>query len=122
MTLAQAGDVDALADTLIALSAADAVAGRSRVSRQVGAVMTVLGPGLLLGSSMRNERVQEPGAVDVAGQPYFGDGTLRVLPHAGVSLPFEGDRMLSTILSKAILLANDTAITDASIVSQIRPT
>jgi transposase len=32
-------------------------------------------------------------------------------PGAGVALPFEGDGILSTILSKAILLANDTAIT-----------
>ena len=36
-----------------------------------------------------------------------------------VLLPFEGDRTLSAILSKAFLLANDTKITDAGIVSQI---
>jgi hypothetical protein len=35
-------------------------------------------------------------------------------------LPFEGDRMLAVILSKAMLLARDTAITDRSITSQIR--
>ena len=34
-------------------------------------------------------------------------------------LPFEGDRTLSEIISKASLLANDTRITDASVVSQI---
>ena len=36
-----------------------------------------------------------------------------------VFLPFEGDNMLSIIISKALLLANDTAIKDQSIVSQI---
>ncbi|GAA4901887.1 uncharacterized protein DUF4132 [Stackebrandtia albiflava] len=34
-------------------------------------------------------------------------------------LPFEGDRLLSVILSKALLLAKDTAITDPTITSQI---
>ena len=36
-----------------------------------------------------------------------------------VLLPFEGDRTLSIILSKAFLLANDTKIKDQSIVRQI---
>lgn len=36
-----------------------------------------------------------------------------------VFLPFEGDRTMSIILSKALLLADDTKIKDASIVSQI---
>jgi hypothetical protein len=39
---------------------------------------------------------------------------------SGVTLPFEGDRLLSVILSKAFMLANDKAITDRSIVQQIR--
>lgn len=39
---------------------------------------------------------------------------------SGVLLPFEGDRTLSIILSKAFLLANDTAIKDSTILSQIR--
>jgi len=38
----------------------------------------------------------------------------------GLFLPFEGDRMLAIILSKAFLLADDTKIKDSSIVSQIR--
>ena len=45
-------------------------------------------------------------------------------PDAGserVFLPFEGDTMLSVILSKALLLADDKNIRDASIVRQIRP-
>ncbi len=37
-----------------------------------------------------------------------------------VFLPFEGDNMLSIILSKAIMLADDTKITDKTILSQIR--
>jgi hypothetical protein len=37
-----------------------------------------------------------------------------------VFLPFEGDRTLSVIVSKALMLAADTRITDRSIVSQIR--
>lgn len=36
-------------------------------------------------------------------------------------LPFEGDKMLSIIVSKAILLAADDKITDATITRQIRP-
>jgi hypothetical protein len=37
-----------------------------------------------------------------------------------VLLPFEGDSLLSVILSKAFLLADDRAITDPSIISQIQ--
>lgn len=37
-----------------------------------------------------------------------------------VFLPFEGDRMLAIILSKAFLLAEDTKITDPTIVRQIK--
>ncbi|WP_371779793.1 DUF4132 domain-containing protein [Streptosporangium subroseum] len=41
-------------------------------------------------------------------------------PHSRLFLPFEEDGRLALILSKAFLLANDTAITDASITRQIR--
>ncbi len=41
-------------------------------------------------------------------------------PAADVFLPFEGDRVLAIILSKAFLLADDTKITDPAIESQIR--
>ncbi len=37
-----------------------------------------------------------------------------------VFLPFEGDGLLSVILSKAFLLAEDDRIKDASIVSQLK--
>ncbi|MGW3285458.1 DUF4132 domain-containing protein [Streptomyces sp. NPDC001002] len=40
------------------------------------------------------------------------------IPETGY-LPYEGDRMLAVILSKAMLLANDTRITDPSILSQL---
>lgn len=40
-------------------------------------------------------------------------------PLADVPLPFEGDQMLAIILSKAMLLANDTKITDPTITRQI---
>lgn len=39
----------------------------------------------------------------------------------GLVLPFEGDSTLSVILSKALLLADDTRITDPTITRQIRP-
>jgi hypothetical protein len=38
---------------------------------------------------------------------------------AKIRLPFEGDQMLSIILSKAFMLADDRNVTDSSIVSQI---
>ena len=37
-----------------------------------------------------------------------------------VFLPFEGDRVLAVILSKALMLAKDTQITDATITQQLR--
>lgn len=39
-------------------------------------------------------------------------------PQAGY-LPYEGDRMLAVILSKAMMLADDTKITDPTILSQL---
>lgn len=54
------------------------------------------------------------------------DQYLCIVPKQGaaedgkVLLPFEGDRTLSVILSKAFLLANDAMIKDPSVVSQIK--
>ncbi|MFD6888933.1 DUF4132 domain-containing protein [Streptomyces sp. NPDC059957] len=53
------------------------------------------------------------------------DQYLCIVPKSGGSpdagyLPYEGDRTLAVILSKAMLLADDTAITDPTITSQIR--
>ncbi|GAA1810144.1 hypothetical protein GCM10009682_34770 [Luedemannella flava] len=41
------------------------------------------------------------------------------LTDKGLFLPFEGDRVLAVILSKALLLARDTQITDPTITQQI---
>jgi hypothetical protein len=57
-----------------------------------------------------------------------GDRYLCIVPGRGVvevgdprvSLPFEGDRTLALILSKAIALADDAAVTDPTIVRQLR--
>ncbi len=51
----------------------------------------------------------------------FHAGSATALHYNGESLPFEGDGMLSIILSKALLLAADTKITDLIILQQIRP-
>jgi hypothetical protein len=54
------------------------------------------------------------------------DQYLCIVPRQGapekgkVLLPFEGDRTLSVIISKALLLADDLEITDPTILSQIR--
>ena len=50
---------------------------------------------------------------------------LCIVPRIGASttrihLPFEGDHMLSLILSKAMLLADDDKIRDKSILSQLQ--
>jgi hypothetical protein len=53
------------------------------------------------------------------------DRYLCIVPTSGAAapqtgyLPFEGDRMLAVILSKAMLLADDTHITDPTILSQL---
>jgi hypothetical protein len=47
--------------------------------------------------------------------PGRGDAT-----PSDVFLPFDGDRVLSIILSKALMLAEDDKIKDSSITSQIR--
>jgi hypothetical protein len=46
--------------------------------------------------------------------------TVRELIRSRVYLPFEGDHVLSGILSKALLLAADAKITDPTIVSQLK--
>lgn len=51
----------------------------------------------------------------VPGRGAGSDGT-----GGKVFLPFEGDQMLSIIVSKALLLSNDTAITDPTITRQIK--
>ena len=54
------------------------------------------------------------------------DEYLCIVPKASMEsgdslyLPFEGDRTLSIVISKALLLADDTKITDPTITRQIR--
>lgn len=43
------------------------------------------------------------------------------MPTARVILPYEGDRMLSMILSKAFMLANDLCLDDQAMAQQIKP-
>ena len=67
-------------------------------------------------------------------QIHFGSGNIMIMPdnrylcivrganskkEDKIYLPFEGDTMLSVILSKALLLANDDKITDKTILSQL---
>lgn len=47
------------------------------------------------------------------------DQRVRAAGEEGLYLPFEGDSVLSIILSKAVLLANDTKIKDPTILKQI---
>jgi hypothetical protein len=65
---------------------------------------------------------------------HIGSGNIQILPHhkylcivpggkpastGKVFLPFEGDRILSIVLSKAMLLARDDRITDPTILAQL---
>ncbi|MEU5161676.1 DUF4132 domain-containing protein [Streptomyces sp. NPDC020875] len=74
---------------------------------------------LLVRGDLRTYRIHL-GSGNVLMSP--GDQYLCVVPGGSGPdpgyLPFEGDRTLSVILSKALLLADDTAITDPTIVSQ----
>lgn len=60
--------------------------------------------------------LMEPGSEYLCIVPNRG----AVWREGGVFLPFEGDTALSVILSKAFMLADDTAITDPLILSQIK--
>ncbi len=61
--------------------------------------------------------LMEPGGQYLCIVPGRGAGGSK--PGDGLFLPFEGDQMLSVILSKALMLADDTAIADSSIRHQI---
>ena len=78
---------------------------------------------LMVRGDLRTYRIHL-GSGNVVMEP--GDRYLRIVPKldqgpvARVFLPFHDDPMLSLILSKAFLLANDANISDRSIASQIR--
>lgn len=59
--------------------------------------------------------LMEPGSDYLCIVPNRGSGWRE----GGVFPPFEGDTALSIILSKALMLADDTAITDPVIVRQL---
>lgn len=60
--------------------------------------------------------MMEPGNRYLCIVPSRGDSDIK----STVFLPFEGDRTLSLIISKALLLARDTEITDGTITRQLR--
>jgi hypothetical protein len=91
-------------------------------------------------SSLGIESVEDPDSNDNAGWPagqsqsHPGSGNILMVPndqdlsvvprqttagHECVFLPLEGDGVLAVILSKAVLLADDTKTTDPSITSQV---
>lgn len=77
---------------------------------------------LLVRGDLRSYRIHL-GSGNILMEP--NDQYLCIVPARGWSegnlfVPFEGDRMLSVILSKAFLLADDVKITDPTILSQIR--
>lgn len=77
---------------------------------------------LIVKGSLRTYKIHL-GSGNILMKP--NDQYLCIVPGRGddeprdVMLPFEGDRMLSIVLSKAMLLANDRAIKDRTITSQI---
>jgi hypothetical protein len=77
---------------------------------------------LVVRGDLRTYKIH-PGSGNILMSP--NDQYLCIVPKpssaagAKVHLPFEGDNILSIILSKAFLLAEDTKITDPTIVSQI---
>ena len=79
---------------------------------------------VLNGYAMRTRRRIAPEAqTALALTAFAGNGFLVLVgnpggPQAG-PLPYEGDRVLGVILSKAIMLADDTRITDPTILSQL---
>jgi hypothetical protein len=78
---------------------------------------------LVVNGSLRTYKIHL-GSGNILMEP--NDQYLCIVPTQGEAsdspmlLPFEGDRTLSVILSKAFLLADDTKIKNQSIVSQIR--
>lgn len=90
---------------------------------QIGKVAAVKGKFLVVKGQLRTYKIHI-GSTNILMEP--NDQYLCIVPDRskknvtqGVFLPFEGDSGLSIILSKAMLLAEDTKITDRTITSQI---
>ena len=95
-------------------------AGESGYAHIIDCATGAEGPGM----SVEVGWSRNPNApVNWAGGPVSGiivpDRRSPSAKDGAVFLPFEGDGQLSVILSKAFLLANDTNITDPTILSQI---
>ncbi len=93
---------------------------------KIGSRCSVEGKFLVVHGNLRTYRIHlgsgnilmEPGAQYLCVVPGRRTSSGGATPD--LFLPFDGDGMLSVILSKAVLLADDQKITDPSIVSQIR--
>lgn len=90
---------------------------------KIGKVAEVKGKFLVVKGQLRTYKIHI-GSTNILMEP--NDQYLCIVPDRskknvtqGVFLPFEGDSGLSIILSKAMLLAEDTKITDRTITSQI---
>ena len=84
----------------------------------------IQGKFLIVEGSLRTYKIHL-GSGNILMEP--NDQYLCIVPNAsirkksdGLFLPFEGDRVMAIILSKAFLLAEDTKIKDPTIVSQIK--
>jgi hypothetical protein len=109
------GDLTALAETRRALLAA------LLPSLAIGKVSRIIDGKFLRVEGRRRAYKIHLGSGNILMEP--NDSYLCIVPAAGgavdVRLPFEGDNMLSIILSKAALLAADDKITDPTILSQL---
>jgi len=94
---------------------------------KIAKVCSLEGRFLVVRGSLRTYKIHL-GSGNIRMEP--NDQYLCIVPDRGgaaargsreLVLPFEGDSTLSVILSKALLLADDTAITDPTITRQIRP-
>ena len=109
------GDLSAMAETRLALLAA------LLPSLAIGKVSRIIGGKFLRVEGKRRAYRIHLGSGNILMEP--NDRYLCIVPvSAGgieVRLPFEGDNMLSIILSKAAMLADEDTITDPSILSQL---
>ncbi|MGV7213177.1 DUF4132 domain-containing protein [Bradyrhizobium sp. UFLA05-112] len=111
------GDLSAMAETRLALLTA------LLPSLAIGKVSRIVDGKYLRVEGKRRAYKIHLGSGSILMEP--NDRYLCIVPAsaawagAEVRLPFEGDNMLSIILSKAAMLADDDKITDASILSQL---
>ena len=111
------GDLNAMAQTRLSLLAA------LLPSLAIGKVSRIIDGKYLRVEGKRGAYKIHLGSGNILMEPT--DRYLCIVPSSAgavdVRLPFEGDNMLSIILSKAAMLAADDKITDRSILSQLEP-